>query len=98
MRMLDDRLPSIDSVQNIGDELTSQAAEAEKQQVEAQLSDLNARWNTIIEQADERQAALDDTIQVAKQYHDQRDPFLEWIDTSERICAAVDPIGKFNKI
>ena len=93
MRMLDDRCPSIDSVQNIGNELTSQTADTDKQQVEDQLSDLNARWNTIVHQADDRQTVLDDTIHMAKQYHEQRDPFLEWIDTSERIGSAVDPIG-----
>ena len=94
MRMLDDRRASIESVQDIGDELTSQATEAEKQAIEAQLTDLNSRWNMITHQAEERQAALDDTIQVARLYHEQRDPFLEWIDVSERVWAAVDPIGK----
>ena len=36
---------------------------------------------------------MEDTLEVAKKYHEQRDPFLEWLDHSERTWSAIDPIG-----
>ena len=64
-RMLDDRAGSVRDVREIGAELTRGADEAERQQVDAQLMDLVARWEKLSEFSEKRQQDLDNMLHVS---------------------------------
>lgn len=62
--MLDDREASVDSVRSIGAELTHQADDREKAQVEEEVASLVARWEKLKDFSDKRQQDLDTMLQV----------------------------------
>ena len=68
----------------IGSEITSQADEAERQQVEDQLSELTSRWDSLTQTAAQRQQQLDAMLDAARKFHEVLEPFLEWIDPAEK--------------
>ena len=89
--MLDDRKPGVQSVQDIGSELTRQADDAERKQVEEQLADLTQRWARVNQAADNRQQALEKTMELAKEFHDKVEPFLDWVDGMEKRASGLEP-------
>ena len=91
--MLDDRAANVESVKAMGDELTSQADEAEKQQVEEQLAELSTRWERLTQTAAQRQQQLDLMLAAAKAYHDLHEPFSEWLDSTEKKANALDNLS-----
>ena len=62
--MLDDREASVASVRAIGAELTTQANDAEKAQVEAEVATLMTRWQRLRDFSDQRQRDMDAMLQV----------------------------------
>lgn len=90
-RMLDDRLPGIKSVQEIGSELAKRGDLAEKKQVEEQLKDLNERWDKLTQAADDRKQALEKSMELAKIFHDKLEPFVEWTDNMEKKISGMEP-------
>ena len=42
------------------------------------------RWNSIQRAADSRHEALERTMGAAKQFHEQLEPFLEWLEAAEK--------------
>ena len=91
--MLDDRATSVDSIKTIAEQLIDQSEEPERSQIEQQLSEVESRWDKLSKAAADRKKALEDTVGVAKEYHDVLEPFLEWLDKTEKKMAAVDAIG-----
>lgn len=84
-RMLDDRAPSVESVKTTGSQLVNNTGDKkEKEQLEAELDRLAARWNKLQEHAAARQALLDSMIQSARDYHEKLIPFLEWLENTEK--------------
>ena len=63
--MLDDRAGSVRDVREIGADLTREADESERQQIDAQLMDLVARWETLSEFSEKRQHDLDSMLSVS---------------------------------
>lgn len=63
--------------------------------MQEQVTDLVARWNTIQQAADDRNQALERTMAAAKLFHDQLEPFLEWLEAAEKDAQAheVQPIS-----
>jgi hypothetical protein len=91
--MLEDRSSNVDSVKAMGAELTSQADEAEKQQIEEQLVELTTRWDKLTEAANARQGQVDAMVAASKVYHDIQEPFLEWLERADKKAASLDVIS-----
>lgn len=91
--MLDDRSSNVESVKAMGTELAAQAGETEKEQIEEQLADLTDRWESLTQTANARQQKLDTMITVSKAFHDVLEPFLEWLDSTEKKAANLDTIS-----
>ena len=91
-RMLDDRSPSVDSIQSIGKDIARSASDAEAQQVEAQVADLTRRWDHLVEAADARRQSLDNMMELAKGFHDLTEPFLEWVEGVEKELNSMDSV------
>ncbi len=91
--MLDDHSSNVESVQSMGADLTREAVEGEKQQMEEQLDDLGSRWDRLTEAATNRQRALDIMLQAAYAFHEKLEPFSEWLDGAERRLAGLEGAG-----
>ena len=92
--MLDDRVGSVTNMQEIGKDITDSGSKAWPDlQVQEQLTDLVARWNKIQQSADSRNQALESTMSAAKQFHDQLEPFFEWLESAEKDTQAQEVIS-----
>ena len=92
-RMLDDRAGSVTNMQDIGKDITDSSPSAPDVQVQEQVTDLMARWNKIQQSADNRNQALESTMAAAKEFHDQLEPFLEWLESAEKEAQAQEIIS-----
>ena len=93
-RMLDDRAGSVTNMQEIGKDITDSGAQARPDvHVQEQVTDLVSRWNKIQQSADDRNQALESTMVVAKEFHDQLEPFLEWLESAEKEAQAQEIIS-----
>ena len=50
------------------------------------------RWNRLQQSADDRNQALESTMAAAKQFHQQMEPFLEWLEGAEKEAQAQEVI------
>ena len=91
--MLEDRSSNVESVKAMGAELTSQADEAEKQQVEEQLAELSTRWADLTQAASARQTQVDAMVAASKLYHDVQEPFLEWLEGADKQAAGLNTMS-----
>lgn len=92
-RMLDDRASSVTNMEEIGKDITDSGAPGPDVQVQEKVTDLMARWNKIQESADNRNQALESTMVAAKEFHDQFEPFLEWLESAEKEAQAQEVIS-----
>lgn len=88
--MVSDRAGGIEAVMAIGNELLPQVAPAEKQQIEFSLDELSERWSDVRDCVNQRQAALNSAMAVAKEFHDNEGPLVEWLDRTEKKVTALD--------
>ena len=96
-RMLDDRAGSVTNMQEIGKDITDSGAGAQQARpdvhVQEQVTDLVSRWSKIQQSADNRNQALESTMVAAKEFHDQLEPFLEWLESAEKEAQAQEVIS-----
>ena len=94
-RMLDDRAGSVTNMQEIGKDITDSGAQHARPDVhvQEQVTDLVSRWNKIQQSADDRNQALESTMLAAKEFHDQLEPFLEWLESAEKEAQAQEIIS-----
>jgi len=92
-RMLDDRAANVASVKAIGSKLTGRVDSTDKQQLQDALTDLDLRWEKLTNAAMERWHSLEEMLDTAKAFHEQVEPFVQWLESTEKKVSALDNIG-----
>ena len=92
-RMLDDRTANVASVKAIGSKLTGRVDSTDKQQLQDALADLDLRWEKLTNAAMERWWSLEEMLDTAKVFHEQVEPFVQWLESTEKKVSALDNIG-----
>lgn len=83
-KTLTDRQESIDALQELGKEFMSNLDRAERGQIEKQLSDINKRFNKLMNNCNERMKNLEDILPLAKEFSEKIVPLQEWLEASVR--------------
>ena len=91
--MLDDRAANVASVKAIGSKLTSRVDSTDKQQLQDALVDLDQRWVKLTNAAGERWRSLEEMLDSARAFHEQVEPFVHWLELTEKKVSALDNIG-----
>ena len=94
-RMLDDRAANVASVKAIGSKLTGRVDSTDKQQLQDALADLDLRWEKLTNAAMERWRSLEEMLDTAKAFHEQVEPFVQWLESTEKKVSALDNIGSY---
>ena len=89
--MLDDRAPSVKSVQDSGDTLQKNLEARERQAIQNQIAQLDKRWDELNSKAQDRSKTLEDIVEVAQTFQEIRDPLAAWLDQSEKKFASLEP-------
>jgi len=79
-KMLLDRQPSVQSLFKMGKEIAANADQAERQHIEAQMANLGERYDNLCDGAKDRQAALEETMAVAKEFQEKLGPLSDWLE------------------
>eukprot|EP00058_Branchiostoma_floridae_P020780 XP_002606270.1 hypothetical protein BRAFLDRAFT_123699 [Branchiostoma floridae] len=83
----------IETVRQLGEDLTSLCGEPDKPVVSKNVEDLNATWDTLNASWEEREEVLEEAMRVALQYQDALQALLVWLGTAEARLATFPPIG-----
>jgi dystonin len=83
-KMLLDRQNSMSSLFAMGSEVAASADPSERKQIERQLHELMGRFDKLQTGAQERYEALEQAMEVAKQFQDKLVPLNEWLDKTEK--------------
>ncbi|XP_014680833.1 PREDICTED: dystonin-like [Priapulus caudatus] len=92
-KLLADRQDNLRSLQTMGEDIATVASEEEAENVQAQLTDLGSRFQSLLGAAHERRQGLEETLEVAKEFHDRLEPITQWVDEMERRLGALDTIA-----
>uniref|UniRef100_A0A224Z7W8 Short stop n=1 Tax=Rhipicephalus zambeziensis TaxID=60191 RepID=A0A224Z7W8_9ACAR len=91
-KLLLDRQGSMNSLQAMGTEVMRHLSSADKAHVQAQLHDLSQRFDRLVRGAQERTAALERTLPVARSFQEQLSPLVEWLEQTERRLTAMSTL------
>ncbi|XP_026332692.1 microtubule-actin cross-linking factor 1, isoforms 1/2/3/5 isoform X13 [Hyposmocoma kahamanoa] len=83
-KMLMDRQNSMSSLFAMGNEVAAGCEPGERKAIEKQLKGLMQRFDALTNGAQQRMLDLEQAMKVAKQFQEQLQPLLEWLDTTER--------------
>ena len=92
-RMLDDRAANVESVKAIGSKLTNRVDSTDNRQLQDALVDLDLRWVKLTNAAGERWRSLEEMLDSARAFHEQVEPFVHWLELTEKKVSALDNIG-----
>ncbi|XP_019645075.1 PREDICTED: microtubule-actin cross-linking factor 1-like [Branchiostoma belcheri] len=92
-RLVDDKKPTVDSLKQEAEQLSSIADPADRQKIQQQLADLFQRWDALTTNAADRKQKLEDILEVAKEFKDAYDPLVEWFEATERKLSSQQPIA-----
>lgn len=88
-KMLEDRCPSVRSLQESGKQLLKSLDPKDKKNHEKQLTNFMQRWNTLSDNAQKRQLVLENVTGIAKQFQETQEPLLEWLEGAEKKLASL---------
>eukprot|EP00058_Branchiostoma_floridae_P020781 XP_002606271.1 hypothetical protein BRAFLDRAFT_123698 [Branchiostoma floridae] len=92
-RLVDDKKPTVDSLKQEAEQLSSIADPADREKIQQQLTDLFQRWDALTTNAADRKQKLEDILEVAKEFKDAHDPLVEWFEATERKLSSQQPIA-----
>lgn len=70
MKMIADRKPGVDSLQETGREILKTADDEKKADIEVGLADINSQWVELNELVEARQKQLDDALEASQRFDD----------------------------
>ncbi|EDO29908.1 predicted protein [Nematostella vectensis] len=86
MKMIADRKPTVESVQETGREILKTADDDKRPEIEIGLADINSQWVDLNELADARQKQLEDALAAAQKFDNlYKDASQKIADTEERL-------------
>lgn len=91
LKMLDDRSPSVSSVQDSGETLQKNLETRERQAIQKQISQLDKRWSELNFRAEQRSSTLEKIVGIAQEFQEVREPLVAWLDTAEKKFAGLEP-------
>ena len=83
-KILTDRQQDIDSLQELGKDLMSNLDKTERLQIEKQLSEINKRFNLLVQNCNERMRIIEATLPVAKEFSEKIVPLQNWLESAAR--------------
>ncbi|KAL9876546.1 dystonin-like protein short stop isoform 18-T20 [Glossina fuscipes fuscipes] len=89
-KMLLDRQNSMSSLSSLSKEVISHTDISERSVIEKQLQDLMERFDTLTYGAERRERDLEETMGIAKRFHDKINPLQLWLDTTERTVKSME--------
>lgn len=90
VKMLMDRQTSLSSLVSLGQEVAANCEPAEKKAIEKQLKDLMKRFDNLTEKTQQRTLALEQAMQIARQFQDKYQPLNKWLDGAEKAVKAME--------
>lgn len=91
MKMLDDRESSVKSAKQLAENLQKNLDPREQKAIQNQSSQLQQRWDVLRQNAANRLDKLEDTVSLARDYQEVRDPLIQWLDVAEKKFASLEP-------
>ena len=91
--MLDDHKDSIESVKATAKNILEHSNEKEKTQINSQLTGLLSRWDAVNVATADHQKALEAALLASKGYKSKAEPFMSWIDATEKRMVELDGVG-----
>ena len=89
--MIDDHKSSVDAACVTAQDILSHTDDArEKRLVSSDVDKLMTHWTSINDTAASQLAAVDAALAASKDYHKKADPFLEWLDSTEKKVAGLE--------
>jgi exonuclease VII small subunit len=70
MKMVADRKPAVESLQETGREVLKTADDDKKPEIEVGLADINSQWVDLNELVEARQKQLDDALEASQKFDD----------------------------
>lgn len=89
-KMLLDRQNSMSSLSSLSKEVISHTDISERSVIEKQLQNLMKRFDTLTYGAERRERDLEETMGIAKRFHDKINPLQLWLDTTERTVKSME--------
>uniref|UniRef100_A0A1A9WHW1 Dystonin n=1 Tax=Glossina brevipalpis TaxID=37001 RepID=A0A1A9WHW1_9MUSC len=89
-KMLLDRQNSMSSLSSLSKEVINHCDKSERLVIEKQLQDLMKRFDTLTNGAERRERDLEETMGIAKRFHDKINPLQLWLDTTERTVKGME--------
>lgn len=89
--MLDDRESSVKSAKQLAENLQKNLDPREQKAIQNQSSQLQQRWDVLRQNAANRLDKLEDTVSLARDYQEVRDPLIQWLDVAEKKFASLEP-------
>uniref|UniRef100_A0A2C9K839 Calponin-homology (CH) domain-containing protein n=1 Tax=Biomphalaria glabrata TaxID=6526 RepID=A0A2C9K839_BIOGL len=90
-KMIDDRVPSVASVQDTGKQMMSGMDTPDRKKMEDELKSLEKRWSAMTSNAMERMKILDDMSNLSKHFQELHEPLAVWLDLSNKKFASLEP-------
>ncbi|CRK91723.1 CLUMA_CG005357, isoform G [Clunio marinus] len=92
VKMLSDRQNSLSSLVSLGQEVAANCEPAEKNRIEKQLKDLMRRFDNLTDKTQQRTHALEQAMNIAKQFQDKFQPLNKWLDGAEKAVKAMEMV------
>ncbi|KAK7099742.1 hypothetical protein V1264_022800 [Littorina saxatilis] len=90
-KMVTDRAPNVQAVKVAGSELLKGKDAKERNKIEAELKQVNQRWDALTTKVSDRTVALEEVQGLAGQFTEILDPLTVWLDNSDKRFAALEP-------
>uniref|UniRef100_A0A2C9KMX3 Dystrophin n=1 Tax=Biomphalaria glabrata TaxID=6526 RepID=A0A2C9KMX3_BIOGL len=88
---IQDRSPSLDYINKTGQDLILKSPADRAKLFEEDLNELNAEWNSVSKTIEQRLAKLEKSVSNAKEFQDQMDGLIKWMNEMDVFLHAPDP-------
>ncbi|XP_055889039.1 dystrophin-like isoform X6 [Biomphalaria glabrata] len=88
---IQDRSPSLDYINKTGQDLILKSPADRAKLFQEDLNELNAEWNSVSKTIEQRLAKLEKSVSNAKEFQDQMDGLIKWMNEMDVFLHAPDP-------
>lgn len=90
LKMAKDQQGALDSLNDLAKKVIDQQAEEDANNTQEDMKELNERFATLLAAINSRQAKLEEIGRLAKEFRDDKDALLAWIDGAEHKAASIE--------
>ena len=90
-KMIEDRLPSVQSVKETGKQLLSGLEGSEHERMSDEMKGLEKRWVSLTEEVKQRNVTLETMADLAKKFQEIHEPLAVWLDVANKKFTALEP-------